>query len=127
MTPEGRVKDKIKRILKERSYWFMPVQTGIGSHTVDFLVCVNGYFLGIEAKADTQLTTRQKLVLNQIHEHGGSTIVLKGMKQVDELKEVLDYLERLPTYAMPDNRSKFYDPSEHTVQTVPIPTSRSGS
>jgi len=40
-TPEAKVKEKIKKILKERGAWYaMPMGTGYGNSGVpDFLVC----------------------------------------------------------------------------------------
>jgi Holliday junction resolvase len=50
-TPEGRVKDLIKIWLKEQgAYVFSPVQTGMGSRTLDLLVCWRGMFIAIEVK-----------------------------------------------------------------------------
>ena len=52
-TPEGRVKDAVKRVLKERGIWFfMPVQNGMGMVGIpDFICCHAGRFLAIETKA----------------------------------------------------------------------------
>lgn len=53
-TPEGRVKNMVRKMLDQMGgncYRFMPVQTGLGSRTLDFLLCVNGYFVGLETKA----------------------------------------------------------------------------
>jgi pantoate kinase len=46
MTPEAKVKDKIKKILKEHNvYYAMPMGTGYGNAGVpDFLCCVHGKF-----------------------------------------------------------------------------------
>jgi hypothetical protein len=43
-TPEGRVKRRVSQILKraEKCYYFMPVQTGYGSPTLDYLGCSRG-------------------------------------------------------------------------------------
>ena len=53
-TPEGKVKDKIKKILKAHNiYYAMPHGAGFGNAGVpDFLCCMNGKFLGVEAKAN---------------------------------------------------------------------------
>ena len=52
-TPEGKVKGQIDRALKTlpRCYHFKPVQSGLGSKTLDYLLCINGRFVAIEAKA----------------------------------------------------------------------------
>ena len=52
-TPEGKVKTAIKSVLKDEGvYYFMPRGTLLGRRGVsDFICCVNGKFLAIEAKA----------------------------------------------------------------------------
>ena len=79
MTPESRVKDKIKAILKEHgAYYAMPIGTGYGNSGVpDFLVCHAGGFLGIEAKAGRgKPTALQEKNLRTIEKAGGQTIVI---------------------------------------------------
>jgi pantoate kinase len=73
-TPEGKVKDKIKKILKEHNiYYAMPMGTGYGNSGVpDFLCCLNGKFLAVEAKANGGLITAlQQKNLGNIQEAGG--------------------------------------------------------
>lgn len=72
-TPEGKVKAKLKEYLRKRGdYYFMPVQTGLGATTLDFLVCWHGKFQAYECKADgRKLTPRQELVSRQIRAAGG--------------------------------------------------------
>jgi hypothetical protein len=52
MRNEADVKAEVKKILaKLGAWWFMPVQTGYGVKGVpDFVVCVDGRFVGIETK-----------------------------------------------------------------------------
>lgn len=65
-TPEGRVKEAIKKELDSRGFWragtaepsivegwyYMPVSNGMGVHGIpDFICCWQGRFFGIEAKA----------------------------------------------------------------------------
>lgn len=80
-TPEHKVKDKIKRALKSlpMQYQMWPVQSGLGAATVDCLCCVNGHFIGIEAKAaGKHPTPRQYVILEKILEAGGMTFVIDG-------------------------------------------------
>jgi hypothetical protein len=90
MTPEGKVKKRVKDVLKEHgAYWFMPVQSGYGAATVDFLVCANGFFVGIETKAGRgEATQRQLITMEQIHQAGGVTLVINE-HNLHELKELL--------------------------------------
>jgi hypothetical protein len=51
MTGEGLVKAQVKELLDHlKAYYFMPVPTGMGKKTIDFLCCVQGLFVGIETK-----------------------------------------------------------------------------
>jgi len=50
----------------------MPVQTGYGATSLDFLACVLGEFVGYECKArGKELTPRQEFVARQIRAAGG--------------------------------------------------------
>lgn len=78
-TPESKVKAKIKAILKEHGvYYAMPIGTGLGNSGVpDFLCCIHGCFVGIEAKAGTnQPTALQWKNLREINDAGGYTLVI---------------------------------------------------
>lgn len=89
-TPEAKVKDKIKKILKDNGvYYAMPIGTGYGNSGVpDFLCCVNGHFLAIEAKAGKGTTTAlQEKNIRDIRHAGGMAAVIT--------EEQLEYLEQL--------------------------------
>ncbi len=78
-TPEAKVKKKIRAILDEYGvYYAMPIGTGYGNSGVpDFLCCVNGCFLAIEAKAGRGKTTAlQDAHIARIHAAGGVAVVL---------------------------------------------------
>ena len=95
-TPEAKVKAKIKAILKAHNiYYAMPIGTGYGSSGVpDFLCCVNGKFLAIEAKAGKGTTTAlQEKNLRQIEEAGGRTLVVN--EETLELKVLEAVLENM--------------------------------
>ena len=75
MTPEGRIKAKLRKELDKlpKRYIFMAVQQGLGASTLDYLCCINGRFVGIETKSgpNKKLTARQVVVSNQIRIAGG--------------------------------------------------------
>ena len=76
MTPEGKVKAKIKKILKEHNIWYaMPHGAGYGDAGIpDFLCCMppDGKFIAIEAKANGgQPTKLQEKNLSDIDARGG--------------------------------------------------------
>ena len=81
MTPEGRVKAKLKTHLKmmlEVCYSFWPVQTGYGEVTLDCLVLFGGRFYGIECKREgiREPTKRQAAVMARIRAAGGVTYLV---------------------------------------------------
>jgi hypothetical protein len=79
MTPEAKVKDKIKKILKaENVYYAMPHGAGYGNAGVpDFLCCVAGKFLAIEAKAKGgKPTALQVKNMEDIKQAGGLSLVV---------------------------------------------------
>ena len=91
-TPEGKVKDAIKKELNARGIWFfMPASNGFGKVGIpDFVCCVNGKFLGIEAKAPgkrNNTTPNQDARINEIRAARGWAIVADDVQQV---KEFLD-------------------------------------
>lgn len=78
-TPEGKVKSLIKAILKAKGiYYAMPIGTGYGNSGVpDFLCCVGGRFVGIEAKANGGKTTAlQDKNLQEIQNSGGISFTI---------------------------------------------------
>ena len=88
-TPEGRVKDAIKKVLNEYNIWyFMPSANGFGKVGVpDFICCWEGRFLGIEAKAKgkrEQTTANQKLRIEEIHNAEGWALVVDDVQQLKE-------------------------------------------
>jgi hypothetical protein len=90
-TPEGKVKDKIKKMLNTHNcYITMPIGTGFGCAGVpDYLVCINGHFLGIEAKAGkNKPTALQEKHMTHIRECGGHIIVVNE-GNFDELEKLL--------------------------------------
>jgi Holliday junction resolvase len=87
-TPEAKVKAQIKKILKEHGVWYaMPMGTGYGNSGVpDFLCCVNGKFLAIEAKAGKGIPTAlQEKNLRDIKAAGGIALVVNETN-IEELK-----------------------------------------
>lgn len=90
-TPESKVKARIKKLLAEYNvYYAMPIGTMFGNSGVpDFLCCVKGGFLAIEAKAGKGKTTAlQEKHLADIREAGGLALVVNE-DNLDELKELL--------------------------------------
>jgi Holliday junction resolvase len=90
-TPEAKVKEKIKKILKEHGVWYaMPMGTGYGNSGVpDFLCCVKGKFLAIEAKAGKGIPTAlQEKNMRDIRVAGGEALVINE----DNIETLKDFL-----------------------------------
>ena len=94
MTPEGKVKDAVKKVLKSRNIWYyMPVSNGMGQHGIpDFICCVPplGKFLTIETKAPGKLRTvtpLQERTIGNIREARGWAIV------IDDALDLVKFLD----------------------------------
>lgn len=85
MTPEGRIKEKIDRVLRRNNIWFFkPVPTGMQMKTIDYICCINGRFVGIEAKAPGKdVTELQIRTMRLMRDAGGLTFVLSTPQEVD--------------------------------------------
>jgi len=93
-TPEGKVKAKVKVILKEvGAYYTMPVTGGFGtSGAPDFLVCLKGNFVGIECKAGKgKPTALQEKNLHDITRAGGQALVINEDNVADLRRELLTW------------------------------------
>lgn len=91
-TPEGKVKDAVKKELKARGVWyFMPAANGFGKVGIpDIICCVDGKFLAIETKAPgkrNNTTPNQDARINEIRAAKGWALVVDDVQQV---KEFLD-------------------------------------
>ena len=98
MTPEGAVKAAIKKLLvAEGVYYFMPVSNGMGRHGIpDFICCVNGQFLAIEAKAGKGKTTAlQEREMQHIVDAGGIAVV-QYEDGIDGLRELIQSIKETP-------------------------------
>lgn len=75
---EKYVKEQIKKLLKKyKAYYYMPVQTGYGAPSLDFVGCHHGRFFGIEAKRPgKEPTPRQELTMAMMNEAGGWVFVI---------------------------------------------------
>lgn len=79
MTPEGKVKAKVKKTLAMMgAYYFMPTTGGYGRSGIpDIVGCLNGLFFAIECKGKGGTTTAlQDRELAKIHLAGGKPLVI---------------------------------------------------
>lgn len=102
MTPEGRVKNEVKKLFREHKvWWFAPMQNGMGVVGIpDFVGCVPttitqemvgqtvGCFIGVETKAPGKLsraTPNQQRVLRDIAKAGGIALLTDDASKLAEI------------------------------------------
>jgi hypothetical protein len=98
MTPEGKVKKKVKEYLQSIGAWYyMPVSNGMGRvGCPDILVCYKGMFMAFETKAPGKIknvTANQQREIDEIKRANGLAHVVDDVEQV---KSLLDIYERKP-------------------------------
>lgn len=96
MTPEGKVKKKVKEYLQSIGAWYyMPVSNGMGRvGCPDILVCYKGLFLAFETKASGKIknvTANQQREIDGIQRANGLAHVVDDVEQV---KAVIEIIER---------------------------------
>jgi hypothetical protein len=100
VTPEGRVKAKVKRALDKLGpdcWRFMPVQTGYGSQALDFLLVIRGRFVAIETKAPGKgLTPMQEGTKAAIEAAGGIVLVVRDESSLAIAMKIILSLEFAP-------------------------------
>lgn len=92
MTPEGKVKKKVKEYLQSIGAWYyMPVTNGMGRvGCPDILVCYKGLFMAFETKAPGKIknvTANQEREINDIISAYGLALVVDDVEQVKEAIE----------------------------------------
>ena len=86
MTPEGKVKAKVKKILDVYEvYYFCPATGGYGRSGIpDFVCCYKGKFIAIECKAGKGKTTAlQDREIASIKDRGGIALVVNEDNYAD--------------------------------------------
>ena len=86
LTPEGKVKAKVRRILDANGvYYFMPATGGYGRSGVpDIVGCWDGNFFVIECKAGNNTTTAlQDIELRKITQAGGIALIINETNITD--------------------------------------------
>lgn len=95
MTPEGKVKEKVKKVLNEFGvYYHMPVQNGMGKPSLDFVCCHKGRFLAIETKTEKgKLTTRQQVTMEEMQKAGAIVLLIRGESDGETFAILRGFLE----------------------------------
>ena len=92
MTPEGKVKKKVKEYLQSIGAWYyMPVSNGMGRvGCPDILVCYKGLFMAFETKAPSKIknvTANQQREIDEITRADGLAHVVDDVAQVIAIME----------------------------------------
>lgn len=101
-TPESKIKAKLDRMLKSlgRDVWYFSPQAGpYGRAGIpDRIVCVNGFFFGIECKADAKArpTELQIKCMNEIADAGGRSFVVCDDASILHVKNLIELALKLP-------------------------------
>lgn len=94
---EKTYENKIKKFLESRGAWFIKYWAGAQytkSGIPDILACVNGYFVGVEVKAQNGTASELQLHnVRKINEAGGFAFVLYP-SAFDDFKRFIDGLRR---------------------------------
>ena len=97
LTPEGKVKARVKEILKERGVWYcMPRGQTYGRAGVpDLLCCHKGRFIAVETKAGRGRATPLQLkeLRDIFRNHQGIALIIRE-DNLDELENALDFAEK---------------------------------
>ncbi len=106
MTPEAKVKEKVKQLLKRNGAWFyMPVQNGMGKVGIpDFIGTYKGLFFAVETKAPNKTpttedqrwnkaTANQQMRIEEIRDAGGIAIIADDVTQVQQMLDTLDAID----------------------------------
>lgn len=107
MAQEKTFENKIKKYLESNDAWFIKYWAGAQytkSGIPDILACVNGYFVGIEVKAeDGKASPLQLLNVQKIRAAGGFAFVLypsafeKFKRFIDDLNRDIFNRDQIPT------------------------------
>ncbi len=94
-TPEGKVKAAIKKMFTDHGVWYcMPMGQAFGRRGVpDFIACVRGVFLAVEAKAKGGKPSKlQLLEMQKILDIGGIALIIYP-DNIQYLEDVLWMIE----------------------------------
>lgn len=94
MAQEKTFENKVKKFLEEEGAWFIKYWAGAQftkAGIPDILACVNGYFVGIEIKAQNGKPSELQLYnIDKIREAGGFAIVLYPSAFADFKQFIID-------------------------------------
>jgi Holliday junction resolvase len=92
-TPEGKIKRKLDKVLKQEGVWFFNPQAGpFGRAGIpDKIACIGGKFVGIECKADKtkKPTPLQIIAMKEIEMAGGKCFLVYDDTTIEEVRDYI--------------------------------------
>lgn len=106
MTPEGKVKAKVKKLLnKYGSYSHAPVQNGMGAPSLDFVCCVGGLYVAVETKTrGKKPSPRQEKTMGQIRNANGIAVMVDE-DRVEAFEQLLIKLSEMEVKLVPKEQT----------------------
>lgn len=100
MTPEGKVKSAVDKVLVgAKAYKHKPVMNGMGAPALDYHVCHRGFYAAIETKAEGgRPTPRQIKTMREVRDAGGSVFLINGVDYPDFAQLVGWLLNPIPGF-----------------------------
>jgi|TARA_R110002020_G_scaffold70935_5_gene183756 hypothetical protein len=93
-TPEGKIKNKLDKMLKYEKVWYYSPQAGpFGRAGVpDRVAILGGQFIGIECKADRtkKPTALQLKCMQEIEDAGGKCFVVFDEESIEQVREYIN-------------------------------------
>jgi|TARA_S200002703_G_scaffold149335_2_gene146782 hypothetical protein len=93
-TPEGKIKNKLDKMLKYEKVWYYSPQAGpFGRAGVpDRVAILGGQFIGIECKADRSKkpTALQLKCMQEIEDAGGKCFVVCDDESIEQVREYIN-------------------------------------
>ena len=93
-TPEGKIKRKLDKVLKQEGVWFFNPQAGpFGRAGIpDKIACVNGQLVGIEVKSGPKHkpTRLQTVCMERIEAAGGKCFVVCDDETLHQLEVYIE-------------------------------------
>ena len=86
-TPEGKLKDEVKKLLAERGVWYrMIVTAGFGRPLLDFLLCYKGHMGVIETKAPGDVPRGRQLETMEDLRQAGAFVIWGDDIEIIQMK-----------------------------------------
>jgi hypothetical protein len=103
--------------LGDNCWRFMPVQSGYGTPSLDFMICVKGHFIAIETKKDaaTPLTSRQSSTVRDMVKAGGRVFVVYDQGTLDFTMASIRLMMEF------DNDANYPRDARHPIGTIFTP------